>query len=83
LDEQNPDTLRIAFGGMADRVKRASLTEAFLSGKSWSRDAVEAAMDILESEFQPISDARAQADSRRILAGNLLLRFYLESREGI
>jgi xanthine dehydrogenase small subunit len=83
MNKHNPDTLRIAFGGMADRVKRASLTETFLSGKSWTRDAVEAAMDILESEFQPISDARAQADSRRILAGNLLLRFYLESREGI
>jgi len=82
---QGEDTasLRIAFGGMADRVKRAGRTEAFLAGKIWSRESVEAAMDVLESEFEPIHDARAQADSRRIMAGNLLLRFYLESREGI
>ncbi len=72
------DDIRIGFGGMAAQAKRAAITEAFLSGKQWERNVIEEAMQLLYTEFQPISDARAKAESRSILAGNLLMKFFLD-----
>lgn len=63
---------------MAAQAKRAAITEAFLSGKQWERNVIEEAMQLLYTEFQPISDARAKAESRSILAGNLLMKFFLD-----
>ena len=71
--------IRIAFGGMAEKTKFAAETMVFLSGKKWSRDQVEEAMLILEKEFSPISDARAEKEFRSIAARNLLLKFYLDT----
>ncbi len=68
----------LAFGGMADRPKRASETEHYLLWKPWTRSNVEHAMKILIHEFTPLNDARAGADYRKVVAGNLLLKFYAE-----
>jgi len=38
---------------------------------------VKAAMDILAEEFTPLSDARSEAEFRRMAAKNLLMKFYL------
>ena len=40
--------------------------------------AIDAAMQALDKDFQPISDARASADYRRRVCRNLLRRFYDE-----
>jgi xanthine dehydrogenase small subunit len=72
----------IAFGGMAATTKRALNTEIFLKGKEWTRENVEAAMDILTNEFSPISDARSEAEFRLTAAKNLLLKFYSETKSG-
>jgi xanthine dehydrogenase iron-sulfur cluster and FAD-binding subunit A len=40
---------------------------------------VDHAMKILIHEFTPLSDARSGADYRKIVAGNLLLKFYSET----
>ena len=69
----------LAYGGMAERVKRASAAEEFLTGKRWDRATVEQAMDVLEREFTPISDARAGAEFRTVAARNLLLKFWTET----
>ncbi len=69
----------LAFGGMAAQTKRATQTEAFLTGKSWTRRVVEEAMKILEQEFTPLSDARADAEYRSLVARNLLLKFFAET----
>ena len=69
----------LAFGGMADRPKRASETEHYLLWKPWTRSNVEHAMKILVHEFTPLSDARSGAEYRKLVAGNLLLKFYAES----
>jgi xanthine dehydrogenase small subunit len=66
----------LAFGGMAEKPVRACETEQFLHGKLWNRGNIEKAMNILEQEFNPISDARAGAAFRRIAAKNLLMKFY-------
>ncbi|HAG16300.1 MAG TPA: xanthine dehydrogenase small subunit [Bacteroidales bacterium] len=70
----------LAFGGMAAITYRAYQTEEFLLGKSWDRNLIEQAMEILAEEFAPISDARAEAEGRKLLAKNLLLKFYLFSK---
>lgn len=69
----------LVYGGMAEMTKRASLTERFLKGKFWTRETAEEAAEIVYSEFTPISDARAAAESRRIMAKNLLLKLWLET----
>ncbi len=69
----------LAYGGMADHVKRAALTEDFLRGKAWERDVIEEARSVLDGDFTPISDARGSAEMRRIAARNLLLKFWSET----
>ncbi len=67
------------FGGMAAKTKRAIKTEKFLQGKKWNYGTVLEASKILRTEFQPLSDARAEADGRKIMASNLLLKFWNET----
>lgn len=76
------EAARIAYGGMAATPKRAKAVEAALVGKPWTEETVEAALSAYEEDFQPISDMRASADYRMMVAKNLLRRFYLESTGG-
>lgn len=71
--------LVLAFGGMAATTACASETEAFLRGKPWDEPTVAKAMEILENEFRPLSDARAGATYRTLVSKNLLMKFYVES----
>jgi len=71
--------MRIAYGGMAEMTKRAMKAEKFLTGKKWTRALVEEAMELLDEEFQPISDARSGALFRKSVAKNLLLKFYVDT----
>lgn len=71
--------MRIGFGGMAAVPKRASHCEAALNGRQWNEQAVLAAMDALDSDFQPIDDMRATRGYRRLVARNLLHRCFLET----
>ena len=73
-------SIRLAFGGMAATVRRATKTEAALVGREWNKPAVDAAVAVLAAEFEPLSDMRASAVHRRNLACRLLLRFWLETR---
>ena len=69
---------RLAFGGMAATPKRARAGEAALCGRNWDEPAVEAARQALNRDFAPISDWRASAEYRSLVARNLLTRFYLD-----
>ncbi|MCX6279387.1 MAG: xanthine dehydrogenase small subunit [Bacteroidetes bacterium] len=66
----------LAFGGMAEIPKRAFKTEKFLTGKTLTRENFEKAMKVIDSEFTPVTDARASAGYRTIVAKNLLLKFF-------
>ena len=79
LEKGSVKEIILAFGGMADMPKRASDTEKHLTGKPWTRPNVEHAMKILSSEFSPLSDARAGAEYRNLVARNLLLKFFAET----
>ena len=71
---------RIAFGGMAGVVKRAMAVEDALRGKPWTLDTIQAALPAFDQDFTPISDVRADANYRREVARNLLLRYWHEDQ---
>lgn len=75
------ERIKIAYGGLAERPKRALETEKFMIGKKWERSEVEGAMAVVENEFTPISDARSGAEFRKIAARNLLMKFWAETRK--
>ena len=68
----------LVYGGMAAMTQHARQTEAFLQGKEWNRATAEAAAERIQNEFEPISDARAGAEFRRIVAGNVFIRFWAD-----
>ncbi len=72
----------IAFGGMAAIPKRALAVEQALVGKPWTMETVEFAMEGFGEDFSPLSDWRASADYRLMVARNLLKRFWLETSSG-
>ena len=71
--------IRMAFGGMAAIPKRASKCEAVLNNKAWSEALLIEAQQAIETDFQPIDDARASALYRMNIAKNLLRRVWLDS----
>ncbi|WP_410209437.1 xanthine dehydrogenase small subunit [Aquirhabdus sp.] len=70
---------RIAYGGMAAIPKRATSCETALVGQPWSRALIETAQNALRLDFAPLSDGRASAEYRQIVAANLLTRFWFET----
>ena len=71
-------SIRIAYGGMAAIPCRVATAEATLTGNLWTVDTLRAAMADLDAAFTPLSDMRASASYRKLVARNLLLKFYLE-----
>lgn len=67
------------YGGMAGTPKRGSNAETAVLGKVWDEAAIEGAIAALPQDFTPLSDWRASADYRLLVAQNLLRRFYLET----
>jgi xanthine dehydrogenase small subunit len=82
LDGDQIRSVVLAYGGMAELVKRAVSAEQFLVGKRWERKTIEQAMPLIDKDFTPISDARGSAEFRRVVAQNLLLKFWCETNRG-
>jgi xanthine dehydrogenase small subunit len=78
LDGDIVRSFRMACGGLAPVVKRATRCEARLTGKQWNEDSIEQACVALGEDFSPISDMRASADIRLQAVRNLLRRFFRE-----
>ncbi|MBN9044499.1 MAG: xanthine dehydrogenase small subunit [Rhizobiales bacterium] len=76
----NVASIRIAYGGMAATPKRALNVEAALKGKPWTEATVEAALDAYAQDYAPLSDMRATAAYRLLVARNMLRRFFAETR---
>ena len=79
LDGNTVQDVRIGFGGMAAVPARAVKTEAALRGQPWTDATVTAACTVLKSEFTPMTDMRASADYRMLIATNLLRKCHLET----
>ncbi|WP_085035372.1 xanthine dehydrogenase small subunit [Ensifer aridi] len=71
----------LAFGGMAGTPKRASNVEAALKGVPWNDSSIDVAVAAFEQDFTPLTDWRASAGYRMLVAKNLLRRFYLETQD--
>jgi len=71
----------LALGGMAEVPKRSPKTEAFMKGKQFTRNLAESAAELLREEFHPISDARAVKEARSLMAGNLMLKLFIDTIE--
>ncbi|WP_428946087.1 xanthine dehydrogenase small subunit [Pantoea sp. FN060301] len=67
---------RLAFGGMAAIPMRAVRCEQLLTGKPFTTESLELACAMLEHEFAPVSDFRASAGYRLLVAKNLLRRYH-------
>nr|MBA3609380.1 xanthine dehydrogenase small subunit [Chthoniobacterales bacterium] len=63
---------RLAYGGVAAMPARARKTETALIGKPWRRETADEVLEILVSEFTPISDVRGSALYRQELLKTLL-----------
>ncbi len=79
LEGQSVRDIRVCYGGMAATPKRARNCEKALLGRTWSESAVAAAMAALDRDYAPIDDMRASKQYRRLVARNLLRRFYMET----
>jgi xanthine dehydrogenase small subunit len=71
--------ISLCFGGMAEKPKKAEFTESFLKNNYWTKSNVKEAENYLEKDFSPISDARSDAKGRKIMAKNLMLKFWVDS----
>jgi xanthine dehydrogenase small subunit len=71
--------LRAAYGGMAERAKRALSLEAAIRGRPWTPAWLADIEGLLARDFTPIGDHRGGAAYRLRVAGNLLRRFQLET----
>ena len=69
-------TARIAFGGMAGIPKRAISAENALLGQPFCAETLCVAAQTLPQDFTPLSDGRASAAYRMLVAQNLFSRFY-------
>ena len=68
------DVVRVVYGGMSDRVRRAFLCENVLKENSLSEEVIGRACASLEKEFSPMSDVRGSSWYRMESAKGLLRR---------
>jgi len=72
---------RIAFGGMAAIPARAYGSESFMEGAPWELAIAVGGGAMLDTDFSPITDFRANADYRSRVAAHLFVRVYTESAD--
>ena len=71
--------VRIAFGGVAATPVRVVNAENALTGENiHSRTAIDKAIKLVRAELKPLSDVRASDEYRREMAGNIVLKCWLE-----
>ena len=80
LKDGKVESFRMACGGLAATVRRATHTENAVTGMPWTAATVEVACAALAEDFKPISDMRASADIRLTAVQNLLRRFFAETQ---
>lgn len=77
LDRDLIRTAHVSAGGVAPTPKYLTNTAAFLAGKAVDRATVRGAVEVMNDEIAPISDARGTADYKRLLLRQLFLAHFL------
>ena len=73
--------VHLAVGGVGPIPTSLHQTGDFLKGKIIQEDTIRAAIDILNTEISPISDARGSAEYKRLLARQLFIAQFMASHE--
>lgn len=68
----------VAYGGMSEIPKRASIIEKALTNSSFSEDTFLKAQKLIAKDFSPIDDMRASKSYRLDVAKNLIMKFFYE-----
>lgn len=76
--ENKVSQIDIYYGGMSAFTQRAVHVCKQIKGKFWTKVNVQQAALELSKDFSPITDARATAQGRLIMAQNLFLKFWIE-----
>lgn len=69
-------SVRIAMGGLAATPLRLTKVEASLAGRELTPETLDRALNVFQAEVTPISDLRASAAYRRVVAQTLFERFF-------
>jgi len=78
IENKKIKDIKIAYGGMSAIPKRATYCERILLNSSITDEVIKEAKNALEKDFAPLSDMRASAKYRKIIAKNLLEKCFLE-----
>jgi len=81
LDGDLIKSASVAYGGVAEVVKRLDAVEGVLVGQSFSLATFRQAAEMARKQVDPISDVRGSRDYRRQLAENIMLKFYYETAD--
>ncbi len=74
---------RLAYGGVAERPRRAAKAEAALTGRRLDAKTIKKVAEVLRGEFTPIDDVRAGAAYRRAQVGALWEKFATETSSAV
>ena len=77
ISENEITQAHLSAGGVGPIPMYLSKTCNFLLGKSLSRETVQSALEILQSEISPISDVRGSADYKRLLLRQLFYAHFI------
>jgi xanthine dehydrogenase small subunit len=80
LQDGRVQSASIGAGGVAATPARARQTEDFLTGQVWTEALAQEAGQVLQQEFNPMSDLRGSSRYRQALLAGLMRRFWLESQ---
>ena len=75
MKDKSIEAIRIAVGSVAPTVIRARATERLLTGATLTPALIERARQVIAQEIMPISDLRSSEHYRRIVTGNVLVKF--------
>ena len=81
-DEQRITEVHLAWGSVGPTVIMAPELANWLLGKQLDQALIDEAVERARNAVKPIDDLHAGADYRRMLAGNLLRRFFLQVQHG-
>jgi xanthine dehydrogenase small subunit len=80
LQSNRLSNVRICFGGMAGTPRRARAVERVLEGSTCNPATLERAVTAFPEDYSPLTDHRASAEYRLLVAQNLLRKFFADLR---
>ena len=70
--------INIAYGGMDSIPNFAFKTQKYLIGKEFNLKNIEKSKQLIEKDFNPLTDVRASSSYRKLVSKNLMDRLFLE-----